>query len=176
MLSDKFLIWFKKRVPTGHGGQTRAANELGIGQPQVAKILGGSSGGNIGINTLEKISTAIGHQYVWELLKEIESGRPGRRKGELVSIEERYWPDWKSLFRANPRRAQVVLLNMRHQEKMGYTDLVSQVVRLIIDEGPNLAAGKVAAILGEYEEERDGQRTKLRRKLAEEYREIAEGK
>lgn len=172
MMPRKFLSWLEKRTPKTRGASTRVGEELGIDQGYAWRLINGKSGGDVSLSTLETITKKLRYEDVWRLVKEIESERPPLIERKVVPIEERYWPDWKALFESNPVRAQRVLMNMRHQEELAYTDLISQIVRLVIDEGPRLAAGKVAGILSDYEEETSAQRTRLRRKLREEYEEI----
>lgn len=169
MLSDKFLQWLKNHYK-GRGAGTRLAKDLGVSQPQGGRILS-KKRWDAPLDALAPIAKA--HQLdPWKLLKEIETEVIQRGAPSVVSLDEKHRQQWDALFKADRRRAERVLMNLQHQEDLGYTELVSEVVRLIIDLGPAAAAVKVAAKLDAFEEKRTASLTKLRRKLSAEYEEI----
>lgn len=173
MLVDKFLEWLKKNYGTRRGGVNEAAADLGIDQGHASRILQGKSSADLRLSHLERLATKHGFRgTAWRLVKEIEQEKVQRRGAAVVPIEERHRQAWEDLFRNHPVRGEQVLVNMRHQEALGYTDLVSEIVREIIDKGPNEAAIEVATKLHAFKEEKSGPRTRLRRKLAAEYEEI----
>ena len=128
---------------------------------------------DVKLSQLESLAKSQRFAHVWPLLREIELEMVDRGAA-VVRMEDRFLDEWRVLFAHDHVRAEQVLVNLIHQEKLGYTQLVSTVVRAIIDQGPNAAAGEVAALLHSYREKERPKSviTKLRRQMAAEYEEI----
>lgn len=180
-ITAKAAAWLRKQQtekPVGaHGEQKALERATGLDQSLVNRAIKAGRW-DPSLSTLERIAQFRRARFgedarVFEIVHEIDSEVIPERK-RPVPIEERWLDLWRHLFRGNPRRAQRILVNIRHQEELGYTDLISNVVRMILRDGPEKASHDIAAVLfkaGRAMKETDKTR-KIREKQAAEYEEI----
>lgn len=73
-MTERYREWLIK-VGGGvdHGAQTRAAEETGLKQSQISKIINGQGRGKVRLDTLEKIANRMGCT-TWYLVWAIETG------------------------------------------------------------------------------------------------------
>ena len=167
-LVEKFLEWLGNRAPEKkgqHGFSAAVADETGLSQPYVWRLLRGELVGDISLSTLERIAVSVGKDAVWQLVKEIEESSAART---VIPIDVKITRRWHELFNSNPARGQHVLDNLKLQEALGYTDTISAIVRSIIREGPEHALTAVGDHLSKLRARETDEQRKKRRKLAKE--------
>lgn len=171
MFEDKFREWLRKQVANHGGDQSATAIDLGTDQPWISKVL--SAKADVTIGRLQEIASALPKPLA-DLIREIDDEVDPKPNAEVRSIDENLRRAWVVLFRNEPRRGMRVLANMRHQEQLGYTDLISEIAATIIERGPALAIPKVSTALAQAaeHEQKGGRRESLRKRLAQEYKQI----
>lgn len=139
MSADNFLKWLDNLAEDRHGDTVAIAEQTGLSQPQVSKLLRRKAKGDIHISTLFMIAETM-HREPAELFEEIygakKASKPRQESDVVVRIDAKYRREWDQLFKHNPARAKRVLENLILQERKGYTELVSKIVGLILDHGP----------------------------------------
>jgi len=151
------------------GGQS----ETGIPQPQVSKILGGSRGMNL--HQVKQVAKHHGRE-VAELIQEIENYEPKSPAlpNNLESINRRFETVLAELFEKHPSRARRLALNIEYQDRIGLTDLISEMVRTVIELGPNEAAVPVAELLHKHEEVWTNRTRRIQSRFRKAYRDLEE--
>jgi len=178
-LNRKALLWIQK-----FGRQKDQIAETGLPNPTLTKLLDkeGKYGRRKGVQgkvTLDHINHIAKARRVYpsDVVLDIErveledAGIP--RRGTLEVMDQARIA-WEELFASDPLRGKRVLKNLQHQEALGYTDLISEVVRLVIDLGPAEAAPVVNNLLHEAgKKSRETPKMRERRAaMAKEYRQI----
>ena len=173
MQEAKFRKWMLKQTADGltvadHGWGTHVAEKLGLSQPYVSRVINKKVQGIHRSETLAKIEDALG-KLIDELLEEIEEEQ--ENVATTVAIDRKLYEEWDALFKRNSRRGRKVLMNLKHQEELGYTDAISRIVRHVVELGPDEALRPVMLELDKMAKRNDVQPS-LRRKLAKEFRKL----
>ena len=155
-IQEQLIAWLKSLAPGGawreRESQTRVASATGIPQPTVSKIFAGKHRADVPLSTLASIRDRyLPGEPLWKLVKEIEDNSPQRPSTEADAerVIRQVWLRW---FREDPDRAMRVLQNMIAQDELGITDLVSQIVHLVIDSpNPRDRDFEIAKLLHAYE-------------------------
>lgn len=172
-LTRKLLLWIAK-----FGSQKDQIRETGLPQSALSKFFeeDRQTPYRVTLNHLERIAKTRGVRASQILLEAEDVELPGSREPRrgTLSVVDQARLAWEDLFDGDPLRGRRVLANLQHQEQLGYTDLISNVVRSIIDHGPNDAIPIVTKLLHDATKEiREAPKTaKLREGMAREYRRI----
>lgn len=161
-MRSKALKWLRKFAGDkqgSHGEGTAIANATGLNQGYVSRLLTKiekqpAAGWDPLLSTLEEVAAYRRAHFnedrnPWQILLEIDGEAPVE-KPRAIPIEERWLHLWRRLFRGNPQRAERVLENLRLQEELGYTELISKVVHEILTRTPAKADLTVGQILRDY--------------------------
>ena len=170
----KFVAWVlnhspDNKKPSDRGWQEAVSGQTGLDQSYISKMVSGKHAGKVRLDTLERIAQAKSCE-VWEIVREIEK-ESDPAPSRVTPLDETIRREWEELFDRNPKRGRQVLMNLRHQERLQYTESISAMVRAIIEIGPRDAWKMVSDELQALGS-RDKTRAVTRRKLADEYREI----
>ena len=166
---DKFRKWLENRAPhetVGEYGHASAvARVTGLSPSYVTRIFSGEHKGDASLSVLEGVASAVGKSTVWELLKEVEESSAATT---VVPIDVQITRAWRELFAGNPRRGKRVLENLQRQEVLGYTETISLIVHLIIENGPKAAALGVSDALSALQKNETEAIRRKRLKIARE--------
>jgi hypothetical protein len=172
-LTAKALKWIGN-----FGTRTEQVAATGLRQPDLTKMLSKNRKSPPRI-TLDHLETIAKRRLLEasQVLQEIEAvDLPEARvpRHGTLSVVDQARIAWEELFENDPLRGKRVLTNLQHQEALGYTDLVSNIVRAIIDNGPSDAIPLVTKLLHDATKEtRETPKTaKLRAEMAREYKRI----
>lgn len=168
MEASKLREWLQKLEPEGHGRGVRLAARTGLGPDYISKVLSGKIAGDVHASTLARVADHM-HRDLDELMSDIFGGaapaRPASVGDVVVPLDAKYHREWEKLFRGNPARAKRVLGNLIEQERRGYTDLVSEIVALILEHGPDKAYRPIGKAIDRFEKAHsDSRKTQKKRR------------
>lgn len=186
MLVEKFSSWIKRLhrdllgsgdIKRQWGSQRELAERLGVDKGDMSKWLNSEAPiANPTLKTFERILWAArpGQDLMKTLEEIIDEKDIVKPPSKIFMLETRYRKAWERLFHGHPGRAERVLQNLEDQEELAMTETISKVVRTILHEGPQVAAGKVAGILNDAHEtaEQAAKRKRVRNRRMQRYNEI----
>lgn len=165
------------------GANKRAVALLNLHQSDISRVCSGER--NPTLRMLIRIA-ARREVTLQELQKTIHdfSEPPARhhrrRRGgplqNVVSINRSFETWYEDLLKKHPQRARRLAMNIEQQDGLEYTDLISVIVRTIIDLGPKRAATIIRDMLEAHVESPSKAREAKRARFAAEYRALEEPK
>lgn len=154
---NPFARWLLSLTDDVHGRGQRISELTGLTQSYVSRAIRGETKGYPRANTLCEIAAHMGKHpddLMAEIYGEDRQGPGGQSDEVVVPIDSRTRRDWDRLFAGQPRRAQKVLRNLIRQEQAGYTDLVSEIVDLVLELGPDRAYRPIGKAIDRFEARR----------------------
>jgi len=172
MIEAKLRKYLDKHFPDAEGREANLARALGKDASRINRWLRGHEELHVSLKNLQHL--ARWRQLpIWKLMREIEAETVDRSKSNVASgLDDNYLLDLEEVMAGDRVRSQRLLVNLRHQKRLGYIDLVSDVARLIINRGANAAAIDVAKMLAEHQDKKTAGIAKLRVQMAAEFEEI----
>lgn len=150
-----FARWMLSLTDASRGKNVRIAELTGLKPDYVSRVISGQIKGNPRASKIAEIAQAMGKdpdQLASEIYAESGTKRPEPGSSDVVvSLTENYYRLWQKHFAHRPSRAQKVLQNLIEQERQGYTDLISDLVALIMKHGPRDAYLEMAEPIKRWE-------------------------
>ncbi len=160
MLRERFANWIKRlhkamEATRGRGSQTELRLLLGVDQADLSNWLAGKSLPNPQLDNFERMLRRARpkHRTISETLEEIlaedaEEALPPPSR--LFLLGERYADLIEAMLRGDPSKAERILLALEAAEGLHLTELLADVARLILTEGPEASAIKVSGLLRKH--------------------------
>ncbi len=172
MIQVKLLKWLKKNA--GSMSDTEFGRLIGLSQSNVSRhrAKADAASYNPTVGKLAEIVAKLRPKTpLSTVLQEIEKeSSPDPRTDEQRRADAAYQV-WLRLFEDDPARGERVLANLKVQETLGLTDLVSNVVNLIVTQHDQVKriAAVTDALASEEKESRGKRFQKIAAAYAEEY-------